>query len=79
MFWIFGDIRTKIRLCLHRVPKIQSHIDCWLISEDLADKVDTVSIEPSIFNRLQRDFNKDRNAWFVNKKLVKVTGTLLEN
>jgi dimeric dUTPase (all-alpha-NTP-PPase superfamily) len=27
---------------------IQSRIDFWLISEDMADKVDTDSIEPSI-------------------------------
>ena len=25
---------------------IQSGIDFWLVSEDMADKVDTVSIEP---------------------------------
>lgn len=47
---------------------IQSRIDFWRISEEMADKVDTVSIEPSIFNRPQRDLNKDKYACFVNKK-----------
>lgn len=61
---------------------IQSHIDFWLISEDMADKVDTVSIEPSILTD-HKGFSIKINMHGLSTKKVKgywkMNKTLLEN
>lgn len=53
---------------------IQSRIDFWLISEDMADKVDTVSIEPSILTDHKGISIKINMHGLSTKKFVKVTG-----
>lgn len=65
-----GKITSRKQLLTFRYESIiQSRIDFWLISEDMADKVDKIdgSIET---NRPQRDLNKDKYARFVNNKKV---------
>lgn len=62
---------------------IQSRIDFWLISEDMADKVDTVSIEPSILTDHKGISIKinmhDLSTKKVSKGYWKMNKTLLEN
>ena len=59
---------------------IQSRIDLWLIPEDMADKVDTVSIEPSILTDHKGISVKiNMHGLSTQKKLVKVAGKLIRH
>lgn len=47
---IYGDISVQKKISLHGVRKIsqQSRIDYWLITRNLINDVNEVSIEPSV-------------------------------